>query len=372
MATGTALTDVSSVVAGAIIPQVNAPVGVADSTAAQQLVTAGWASAQSYAQQAFNAATTALNAISSVAAGLATVQPIDASLATVELSVAQFDGFINGLRPFPPSLNVTFNDADFSSQLLSDLLSNLDQWVTGAFTGLPPAIEQAIWDRDRARETVATGKKIKEVVSQFAIRGFTKPPGALAVAVMEAEQEAQNNIVAQSRDVAIKQADLQQSNRRFAFETAAKIEEALINYQTQKMGRALELARTIPTLTAQIYSAQASIYGADVSQFSARLQAETAKYRGDVDAKIATANLRVEAAKANMQALIEKVRVAVEAVRAAAQISSQLAAAALSAVNLSGGIHASSSFSTSTSDSRSRSISATIGSSANVQDNYNP
>lgn len=178
--------------------------------------------------------------------------------------------------------SLSFTEPTYVSELLTVLKAKLLDWVNGASTGIEADVEQAIWDRGRAREDVNSLRSIDEVTRSFASRGFSMPPGALLTATMEVVQEAQNKNSSFSRDVAIKQADLEQSNRRFAVEQSWQVESGLLTYANQVAQRAFDLARF--TLQTGI-----DVFRARVERFNAQVQAyrtEAEVYRARIEAEI--------------------------------------------------------------------------------------
>lgn len=337
----------------------------------QGLVVDGWNNAQGYAADSFVTAQNALTALGNVAASLASIPTVDANLADVNVALRDLSDLMSS-APSAPSVDVDGALNDYSSTELSLLQRYIDQWIAGDYTGLPPAVEQAIWERGRVREATASNKKAQEAYRMFASRGFSKPPGALAVELLDAAQEAQDNAVTLSRDIMIKQADLEQSNRRFAFETATKIQTALMLYMTDKWRRSLEASKAVADAMVALFGHEVSAFNAEAGFQGAYVGAQATLGRVEADIQIAEANLRIEAAKTNIQALIQKATIIAESIRASAQISGQLASAALAAVNLSGGISSSVGWSEAVSDARSRSISASIGAQSSRQENYTP
>lgn len=176
------------------------------------------------------------------------------------------------LAPTNPANTFAFTESTYTSGLLTDLRTRLQEWVDGAHTGLEPVVEQAIWNQGRAREAVAGARKVQEAFRTFAQRGFSKPPGALAVAIQEALQASQDNDVSLSRDIMIKQADLEQTNRRFAFEQAFKVEGELITYQNNISQRAFEAARYAQQVAIDIFVAEVQRYAADVQAYNVQAQ----------------------------------------------------------------------------------------------------
>jgi len=239
--------------------------------------------------------------------------------------------------PLAPDYLFAFAEPTYTSQLLTDLRAILDTWVNGASTGLAPAVEQAIWDRDRSREVAASQRKITDAFRSYAARGFTKPPGALYLDISQALQDSQATLVAQSREVMIKQADLEQSNRHFAFETAWKVEEGLITYQNQIAQRAYEAAKFAQQVAIDIfhetvarYVADIQAYVANVEVFKAELQAQLSLldiYKAELDGQRLISeinNQAVEVYKAEIdaaRAVIDIFRAQVEAANTAAQVN---------------------------------------------------
>lgn len=174
--------------------------------------------------------------------------------------------------PLAPDYIFSFSESAYTSGLLTDLKARLQEWVGGASTGLAPQVEAAIWERGRVRDSAATAKKAQEVRRQFASWGFSKPPGALAIALLDAEQESQDAVIALSRDVMVKQAELEQSNRRFAFEQAFKVESDLITYSNQIAQRAFDAAKFTQQVFIDIYRETVARYQADIQLYASKVE----------------------------------------------------------------------------------------------------
>jgi hypothetical protein len=254
--------------------------------------------------------------------------------------------------PLAPQFIFAWTEQPYTSQLLQDLRNTLDTWINGASTGIAPTVEQAIWDRDRAREIVASTRKIGESIRMFAQRGFTKPPGSLNLDIQQALQDSQSTVISAARDVMIKQADLEQSNRRFAFDQAWKVEEGLINYTSQIAGRAFDAAKYVQQVGIDIYHEAVAAYTADVQAYAAQidafkaiLQAELTKldvYRAEIDAQKLIGEINQQAIdvyRAQItaaQAIIDIFRTEVEAANTKATINKTLIDSFASQVNAYG------------------------------------
>lgn len=337
---------------------------------ANALVTNGWNSAQAFANNAYTQALAFLNQLESAAVKISTIPDVDADLDDIELDITGLDSLL-AEAPLTPGINFQFDEDVYQDNLLTALTNTLYQWVNGASTGIAPNVEAAIWERARVREAANTNRKVQEAIRTFAMRGFAKPPGALAVETQAAIQESVSANSTVSRDAAIKQAELEQSNRRFSMEQAWKVQEGLIQYMSQRMARALETAKALQQFYVDVYAQDVNKLNALVQEYKARVDAEVSVFRAEIDKNIAEANLRVENSKLNLSRMLQQATLLIEAIKAGAQVSAQLAASALSAVNLSGGVHYSESVSASESDSRSSSVSAAVTGSQGSASQYN-
>ena len=308
----------------------NYPVSVVDQ-ATVDAISSNMSQSQAYATQAFTAATTFLTQLA--ASANSSIPYIDPNLTQLTLNIAQFNNLI-GTAPANPNNTFAFTETPYSSNLLTDLRSQLLAWVDGKSTGLLPSVEQAIWDRGRAREVTTNNRKAKEAIRTFSMRGFSKPPGALSLELQDAAQEAQNASNTLSRDVMIKQADMEISNRRFSLEQAQKMEEALIAYTSQQAARVLEAAKALQTFLVDIYGHEVAAYGVQAQVYKARVDSEVAAFKAEVDMQVAEANVRIEAARIQLQTYVQELTLRVEVAKAGATVTAQLAAAALSAISV--------------------------------------
>lgn len=239
--------------------------------------------------------------------------------------------------PQAAAFTFSFMEPTYTSVLLTALRARLLEWVDGASTGIAPVVEQALWQRGRTRENALLARKAKEAIRTYASRGFSKPPGALSLEIADAMQDTQNTLSALSRDVMVKQADLEQSNRRFAFENAWKVEEGLITYQNQIAQRAYETAKYTQQVAVDIYhenvlrfTAEIQGYGVQVEVYKAQITAELGKleiFKAELEGQklIGEINLQaIEVYKARIEgvkAVIDIFKAQVEAANVSANVN---------------------------------------------------
>ena len=182
---------------------------------------------------------------------------------------------------------------EYASALLTGLKATLNNRLAGG-TGLPAAVEQAIWDRARSRETQTALANEAEVMRASEAMGFQLPSGVLAAQLREAQQAYYDKLSGLSRDIGIKQAELEQENLKQTIAAGMDLEGKLIDYSLQLERMTFEAAKTAADNAVQIYNAQ-------VEQFKALLSAYNTyavAYKTIMDAELS----KVEVYKAELQA----------------------------------------------------------------------
>jgi hypothetical protein len=120
----------------------------------------------------------------------------------------------------------------YASQLLSNLQAVISARIQGG-TGLKPEAEQAIWERSRDRETQVAMAREQEVMRAAEALGFPLPSGVLAGQLADARREYHDKLSGLSREIAIKQAELEQSNVKDAITQGLALEGQLMDQALQ-------------------------------------------------------------------------------------------------------------------------------------------
>lgn len=215
-----------------------------------------------------------------------------------ELDIPSFDAAVPDAPGSPSVPTFSFTEPEYVSSLLDTLKAKLESWVGGESTGLDPDVEQAIFDRGRARENANATRLLGEVRRSFASRGFNMPPGAMAIAMQRAVQETNDKISGLNREIIIAQADLEQKNRQFAATSAIQTEGALLQHHNGMATRAYEAARYTVESAVALYQLIITRYSAQVQAYNSQAQV----FRTLVDA--ALAKLEVYRAQLDGQRLI--------------------------------------------------------------------
>ena len=273
------------------------------------------------------------------------------------------DEWLDGLEDRPtlellsPTPYTYTQGADYASELLDKLKAVLSARMNGG-TGLAPAVEQAIWDRARSRETQTALANQTEVMRTSEALGFPLPSGVLASQLRAAQEDYYNKLSGLSRDIAIKQADMEQENLKAAIAAGMQLEQQLMTYSYQMEQLSFDAAKQLADNAMQIHNAAierfkgllqgyqtyADVYKtiidgqlAKVEVFKAQLQGELAKaeinkalvdqYRAQIDAGMAQVKIyeaQVGAAKTLVELEQAKIGAAGEQIRAyVAQVNAE-------------------------------------------------
>lgn len=187
------------------------------------------------------------------------------------LDLPSFDDVL-GDAPTVPNATFAWAEVERDSALLSEMNSRLLSVVSGASTGLDPRVEAAIWNRGRDREAILTQRAIEEATDIFGARGHTMPDGVLLRVVQEALQASLARDASLSRDVMIKQAELEQSNFLATFNLAIQLESALIGHFNNVQNRAFEGQKFAFEAVHRVFAAQIQLRQAEVQAFGVKAQ----------------------------------------------------------------------------------------------------
>ena len=188
----------------------------------------------------------------------------------------------------------------YASPFLKSLQATLAARIRGG-TGLPADAEQAIWDRARDRETQIALAGEAEAMRGAEALGFALPIGTLAAQVADARRVYHDKLSSLSRDIAIKQAELEQENLKQAIAVGMELEGKLMNYSLELEKVTFEAAKAVSENAVQVYNAGVDHY----KTLLAAYQAYAATYKTIIDAELS----KVEVYKAQLQGELAKAQV---------------------------------------------------------------
>ena len=210
---------------------------------------------------------------------------------------------------------------EYASALLSSLQNTLNARLAGG-TGLSPAVEQAIWDRGRDRETNIMQGNIDDLMRTSEALGYDIPAGVIAAQLREAEQKYYDALSTLSRDVSVKQAELEQENLKQTIAAGMQLEGMLIDQSLKLEQMAFNTAKEYADNAVAIYNAGVEAYKAILAGYAAY----AAAYKTIIEAELAKvevykAELMGEQTKASINnTLVQQYKAQIEASMALVEI----------------------------------------------------
>lgn len=211
--------------------------------------------------------------------------------------------------------------ARYGSQLLENLKATLNARINGG-TGLAPSVEQQIWARGQDRETQLALAREMEIKRNAEAQGFPLPSGVMVGQLADARREYYDKLSGLSRDVMIKQAELEQQNVQHALQTALQLESQLMEHHHKWETLLFQSAKAMA-------DSSIAIYNAGIDQYKALLagyQAFSAAYDTLIKAELAKvevfkALLQAEQVKADInKSLVDRFKVEIDARMSAVEI----------------------------------------------------
>lgn len=238
------------------------------------------------------------------------------------------------LQPAPFSYSP---GARYASQLMDNLKATLNARIQGG-TGLNPSVEQQIFDRGRDRETQIALAKEQEVLRGSEALGFALPSGVLAAQLADARREYQDKLSSLSRDITIKQAELEQTNLQQATTLALQLESTLLEDAYKLEALAVDVAKATADNAIAAHNAAVEHYKALLAGYQAYASAYQTVIQAELNkVEVFKALLSAEQTKADInRSLVERFKAEIEGAMAAVQIYQARVGAAKTLVELEG------------------------------------
>lgn len=170
-----------------------------------------------------------------------------------------------------PNVFINWAEPEYESELLPELLAKVRAMMQGG-TGLPPAIEDALFSRARERDSTETQRAVQEAVDTWAARNFTMPPGMLAKQVDAAREQGRLKAAELNRDILVEAAKWEIENIRFAVTQGMALEQLTMNLYDNTCKRLFEVARFQAEAQISVFNAQIGLFNAQNSAFQTLAQ----------------------------------------------------------------------------------------------------
>jgi hypothetical protein len=215
------------------------------------------------------------------------------TLPTLDVTVPQLTAVAPNIMPYQ-------ENGVYVSTLLTSLQADLSQAITdGTYLSLDQQVQAAMWDAAREREYRAQADALADL-ERMEVLGMAFPPGVYLDARLKIQTETQNTTAGLSRDIMVKQAQLQLDNLTKAREQATALEGKLMDYTNNMAQRAFESAKFVAESAIQIYNANVEAYKANLQGFTVQAQIFDTKMKG-AQVQVDIYKTEIEAEKAQVE-----------------------------------------------------------------------
>ncbi len=219
----------------------------------------------------------------------------------------------------PDAVFINWTEPQYASELYDALHERVKAMMAGG-TGLPAAIEDALFARARERDGAETRRAVQEAFDTWAGRGFSMPPGMLVKQVAVVQEQGRLRAAETNRDILIEAAKWEIENLRFAVQQGMALEQLTINLFENTVKRAFEAARFHAESQISLLNARIAVFNAKnegfrmtVEVYKTALEAALSKlqaYKVAVEAEALKGEInkqKVEVFKARLQAVMANV-----------------------------------------------------------------
>lgn len=201
----------------------------------------------------------------------------------------------------------------------------LQQALTTGGTGIDQTLEEQFYENDRARIQRETARQVDEATNLFASKRFPIPPGFLNGTITRIQNSSLQELSKSSREIALKQVQIEIENVRFALEQAVKLRQIALSTAGDYIKALASSITVAQNLAVTQADAQNGLINAAANFYRARIEAKDLALKKDkVNADYEQEEERVEF-EGDMKLIGHKV----EALVAAANAIAHQAAAAL-------------------------------------------
>jgi hypothetical protein len=209
-----------------------------------------------------------------------------------------------------PELSATLPSVDFSApdipaisteeaaqdSLFGRIRDKLETNIRDGGTMLNPQVEADIWQRDLERHEQELQDAIDKATGQWAKLGFTAPDGLLAGAMLALNTAYMDKKLDRSREIAVKQAELEQTGMFKSLELGVHFETMVMANMNEFAKRRVEVAKANGDILISIFKEKVNLYNVNLEKF----KTDALVYKTKLEAELS----RVEVFKTQVQALV--------------------------------------------------------------------
>jgi hypothetical protein len=184
----------------------------------------------------------------------------------------------------PAVANIVDGGQIAEDSLMQAAKAKLESNILNGGTMLDADRETDIWNRNKERDEQSLQDGLDKVTNMWAKLGWSLPDGLLAGGINKLIKDYENRRIDTSREIAIKQAQMEQDGMFKSIELASDIEKTIFGSLQDYAGRVFQASKVTADTTIEIfkmridrYNTLLSTFKADVEAYKTRLDAEVAR-----------------------------------------------------------------------------------------------
>jgi hypothetical protein len=203
-----------------------------------------------------------------------------------------------------PDLAFNYSENAYTSPLLTALEARLLDDVTNGGSGLGETVEQAIYDRGSERLIRQLNDDVIAFKAQLTATGFELPTGVMAQGVSNLISKRGDDLADVNRDILIKEAELADSNTKFAIQQSVGLIGTLLDTVNRQAERELRASQSSAEYAVSFLNLKIAHFNANMSRYAQgaathfqNIQAQAIRLE-EHRSHLANANLQLEENKA--------------------------------------------------------------------------
>jgi len=208
--------------------------------------------------------------------------------------------------------DILIMDEPFIQATIDRLTSN----IKNGGTGLSETVETAIFQRDLERNEQQVEDALDKIRAMWAKTGFSLPDGQLAASLSDVQKEYMNKMLDRSREISIKQADLEQTNLFKSMEMSIVLFDKLVDLLVRYEELSLKVQEDIAKFANEYIELQIKTYMSMIEVYKAKAQTYEVMVRGEL-AKVEVYKAQIEGQKLIGEVNTQTVQIYSEQIRAA-------------------------------------------------------
>jgi len=191
--------------------------------------------------------------------------------------------------------------------MIKAMMDRLKDNIVNGGTGLSQSVENDIWNRDLERNELQLQDSMDKLTTAWAKKGFSLPDGLLAHSLSELQKEYLNKNLDRSREIAVKQAELEQNNLFKSMEIATNIAFKLVESNTRYAELAFKGQEATAKFANEYIDLQIKTYNSMLDEYKARIQVyegllranqlKVAIYKEQIDSELARTSVNDQTVK---------------------------------------------------------------------------